>query len=173
MSARKRFLIRCFEVPFYVVLSLNRWFTQKDKGAVSEEVRKILVVEYWQLGDIVILLPFLQNLRATYPEARIALLANPKVVSIVKGQSLIDDFIPVRMPWAQHFSRWRKYNPFSLRWIEVMRALVKLQRAHFDLAFSGRMDIRDNFLLWITGASRTVGYGAGGGGFGVCTGGAL
>jgi heptosyltransferase-2 len=71
----------------------------------------------------------------------------------------------VRVPWAQHFSRWKKYNPFSGHWISLARTLLSVRKRQFDWAFSGRMDVRDNFLLWLSGASRRIGYGFGGGGF--------
>jgi heptosyltransferase-2 len=125
----------------------------------------ILVVEYWNLGDLAILLPFLKNLRRSYPEARISLLVNAGLASFLQGQGLVDEFIPVRVPWAQHFSRWKKYNPFSRHWFSFLATLRALRRRRFDWAISGRMDVRDNLLMWLTGAQRRIGYGLGGGGF--------
>jgi len=63
----------------------------------------------------------------------------------------VDEFIPVRVPWAQHFSRWKKYNPFSGHWISFVRTLLGVRKKQFDWAISGRMDVRDNFLLWLSG----------------------
>jgi heptosyltransferase-2 len=76
----------------------------------------------------------------------------------------VDEFIPIRVPWAQHFTRWKKYNPFSSDWTSVARAIVALRARQFDWAFSGRMDVRDNFFLWLSNARRRIGYGLGGGG---------
>jgi heptosyltransferase-2 len=73
--------------------------------------------------------------------------------------------IVVRVPWAQHYSRWRKYNPFSPFWIEFLRALNLLRARKFDLAFTARADIRENFILWLVNVRRRVGYAFGGGGF--------
>ncbi len=123
----------------------------------------ILVVEYWNLGDLAILVPFLRNLRRSFPSARIALLVNPALASFLGGQRLVDEFIPVRVPWARHFNRLKKYNPFSLDWISLARTMLALRKRRFDWAFSGRMDVRDNFILWLSGARRRIGYGIGGG----------
>jgi heptosyltransferase-2 len=73
--------------------------------------------------------------------------------------------IVVRVPWAQHYSRWRKYNPFSPFWIEFLRTLATLHAKKFDLAFAARADIRENFILWLVNVGRRVGYAFGGGGF--------
>ena len=122
-------------------------------------------MEYWNLGDLVILVPFLRSLRCSFPAAHIALLVNGNLQSFLHGQGLVDEFIPIRVPWAQHFSRWQKYNPFSGLWLQFLNRVWSLRQRQFDCAFSGRMDIRDNFLLWLAGARRRIGYGIGGGGF--------
>lgn len=131
---------------------------------VAEQPTKILVVEYWNLGDLAILVPFLSNLRSTFPRAKISLLINEGLQPLLERQGIVDELIPVRVPWAQHFRRWRKYNPFSLDWISLLSAIYALRKRRFDWAFSGRMDVRDNLLLWLTGARRRIGYGIGGGG---------
>ena len=124
----------------------------------------ILVLEYWNLGDLAILVPFLRNLRRAFPSARISLLINDGLESLFDGQGIVDEFIPVRVPWARHFHRWRKYNPFSQDWISFAHTMRALRKRRFDWAFSGRMDVRDNFMLWLVGARRRIGYGIGGGG---------
>ncbi len=130
----------------------------------AEPPSSILVVEYWNLGDLAILVPFLRNLRRSFPSARISLLVNSDLASFLGGQGLVDEFIPVRVPWARHFNRLKKYNPFSLDWISLARTLLALRNRRFDWAFSGRMDVRDNLMLWLSGAHRRIGYGIGGGG---------
>jgi lipopolysaccharide heptosyltransferase II len=160
---RKRQIIKVIEAlmkPFVTLLDGLRGSTLQE----SQEVQKILVVEYWNLGDIVMQSPFLINLRIRYPQAHIVLLTSPKVVPLISDQGLVDEIIEVRVPWAQHYSRWRKYNPFSSLWIEMLKVLIVLRGKHFDLAFAARADLRDNFILWLTEARRRVGYAFGGGG---------
>jgi len=164
MSARKRLLIRAIEIiarPF--VLTLER--LSRGHETIVGEVKKILVTEYWNLGDIVMLSPFLRSLRIQYPNTSITLLTSPKAAPLLEHQRLVDQVIVVRVPWAQHYSRWRKYNPFSPLWLEFLRTLKRLRIQQFDLAFSVRADIRDNFILWLSNVRRRVGYGFGGGAF--------
>jgi lipopolysaccharide heptosyltransferase II len=164
-GSRKRRVIRAVEALLRPVVSLLDGFQSDLASAPGGEVRKILVVEYWNLGDMVMQSPFLINLRVQYPQAHITLLTSPKVVPLIANQGLVDDIVEVRVPWAQHYSRLRKYNPFSPLWLELHRTLRHLRAEHFDLAFSARADLRDNFILWFSNARRRVAYSFGGGGF--------
>jgi heptosyltransferase-2 len=163
MSPRKWRIVRAFESLLRVSLPFLPRALSPDGSQLQPA--SILVIEYWNLGDLAILVPFLQNLRRSFPGARISLLVNDGLTSFLEGQGLVDEFIPVKVPWAQHFERWKKYNPFSKNWILLLLMLLRLRERQFDWAFSGRMDIRDNLLLWLSGARRRIGYGMGGGGF--------
>jgi heptosyltransferase-2 len=164
IGAGKRLAIRAFEaITRPLVFAMERLGYCSLKP--SAEVHRVLVLEYWNLGDIVMELPFLQNLRIQYPKAHIVLLTSPKVAPLIEHQGLVDQVVVVRVPWAQHYSRWRKYNPFSPLWLELLRTLKSLHRERFDLAFSARADIRDNCMMWLAEVRQRVGYEYGGGGF--------
>jgi heptosyltransferase II len=162
MTQRKWRLVRLLELMLRPLLRL----VPATRHAENETARpgSILVLEYWSLGDLAIVVPFLKSLRRSFPNARIALLVNAALPNFLEGQGLVDEFFAVRVPWAQHFHRWRKYNPFSHDWISLFSAIKALRRRRFDWAFSGRMDLRDNVILWLTGARRRIAYGLGGGG---------
>src|SRR5882757_3603369 len=129
----------------------------RQEENLGAEPKRILVVEYWHLGDLVLLTPFLRNLRRQYPKAHIAYLAHPKVAPLLEGQGLVDDFIPVVAPWAPHMSRWKKY--VSRHHVEFFRCIWKLRARQFDWGFTARADIRDSFVLWAGGVKRRIGYG--------------
>ncbi len=163
ISARKRLLIRAFDwIARPVVRIFDRLLPISSTDTV-EDATKILVMEYWNLGDIVMLSPFLRSLRIQYPNTHITLLTSPKAAPIVEHQELVDEVVVMRVPWAQHYSRSRKYNPFSLLWVELLHTLKSLRLQKIDLAFVARADVRDNFMLWFLRIKRRVGYGFGGG----------
>jgi ADP-heptose:LPS heptosyltransferase len=163
-SSGRRFVIRLAELLLFpMVRAVDFFRARREKG--SSEIQKILVMELGNLGDIVGILPFLKNLRMNYPEARISLLANPGMFPLLENLAFVDELIPARFPWAVHFSQWKRYNPFSAMWAGLARTVLYLRRQGFDLALSGRGDIRDNFIMWLTGIRRRVGYGFLGGGF--------
>ena len=161
MTTRKWRFVKIFEALARLFKAL---IPSPAAANLAESPATMLVVEYWNLGDVAILVPFLARLRRTFPNARISLLVKAGLASLFEGQGIADEFIPVRVPWAQHFHRWRKYNPFSLDWISFANTIRALRKRRFDWAFAGRMDVRDNFLLWLTGARRRIGYGFAGGG---------
>ncbi len=161
MTPRKWCLVRVFEAVLRLLLQI---LPAPRADSWNVQPASILVIEYWNLGDLAIAVPFLRNLRRSFPRARISLLVQTGLESFLEGQGIVDEFIPVRVPWTLHFSRWRKYNPFSRHWISLVRTLVALRSRQFDWAFSGRMDVRDNLILWLSGARRRIGYGIGGGG---------
>jgi ADP-heptose:LPS heptosyltransferase len=163
-STGRRIVIQLAELLLLPVVRSVDFFRAR-RGNGSSEVRKILVMEPGHLGDIIGMLPFFKNLRVSYPDAHIALLANPGAFPLFENLRLVDELIPARFPWAMHFSQWKRYNPFSSLWIQFARAISGVRRRGFDLALSGRGDIRDNFVLWLTGIPRRVGYGILGGGF--------
>jgi heptosyltransferase II len=163
-SSGRRFVIRFAELLLFPIVRCVDFFRSR-RARSSNEVRKILVLESGNLGDIVGILPFLKNLRVDYPEARIAFLANPSMFPLLENLHFVDELIPARFPWAIHFSQWKRYNPFSSLWIQLARAIREVRQREFDLALSARGDIRDNFILWLTGIKRRVGYGFLGGGF--------
>ncbi len=136
----KRRAIRILERILYPVVRM--WERMRPgPNKTAGVVQKILVVEYSLLGDIILLLPFLQNLRAHYPSAQITLLVNPSVLTLLKHQELADELVSVRLPWVEHLSRWRKWNPLSPLWINLVRRLLSLRVRQFDLAFSVRGDV--------------------------------
>jgi ADP-heptose:LPS heptosyltransferase len=162
-SPVKWLLIRVADRLMSPLVWSTRMAGQAKRASSVGEIRKVLVLECWGLGDVVLLLPFLQSLRASFPRASVSLAVNPKSLQLLQAESVADEVIPLPVPWSQHVARRRKYNPFSLSWADLIRSLLALRRQHFDLALTGRMDIRDNFLVWLVGARQRVGYGFAGG----------
>jgi ADP-heptose:LPS heptosyltransferase len=159
----RRSMIPVLDALFFPYVRAVNLFQKPAPRKQDDEIRKILVIEYTKLGDIVLLLPFLHNLRIHYPLAQITLLVDPKAIPLLKEQNLVDELIAVRVPLAMYSSRLQRYNPFSPLWASFLRCLSLLRKREFDLAFVGKADIFQNLMLWMTRAGRRVGYGFRGG----------
>ena len=172
----RRLAVRILEV----FLKPLRWWPPTEVNPSLDGVERILVFEPGSLGDMVMLMPFLKSLRMRFPQANLSLLCRAggkkgqsyasldqaSVKTLLLDQGLVDELIPVGVPWLAHVSPWKKYHPFSLKWPVFAWSLLRLRRRGFDLSFpSGRSDIRYNLVLWLTGAKRRVGYGYAGAGF--------
>jgi ADP-heptose:LPS heptosyltransferase len=119
------------------------------------QVNRILVVEPKHIGDVVLAIPFLAQLRARFPNAKTTLLAAPHARPILQGTGLVDDFIETHLDWSEKSTR---YNPFGYNWRELWRLKRELRGRDFDLAFKACMHIREHVVMGLSGAHRRIGY---------------
>ena len=118
-------------------------------------VQRVLVIEPKNIGDIVLTMPFLAQLKARFPNAAITLLAGPSAKAILQGTGLADDFIETRLDWTEESTR---YNPFGYHWRELWRLKSEMRRRNFDLAFNCSMQIRERVVIGLSGARRRIAY---------------
>ena len=129
---------------------------------IAEEIRNVLVMEPWHIGDVVLATPILRAIRARYATARITVLGKPHAEELLRHSGLVDEVIVFDIPWT---AKTRKYNParYDLR---LLRELIsKLRARRFDLTLDARMDLRSNILTYLSRAPRRIGFDFGGGAF--------
>ena len=128
----------------------------------SPGIERILVIEPWNIGDVVLVTPFLSALRERFPGARVSLLARPYAREILANTGLVDEVIDAQLPWTAPKDKYR----FDAAARRHMRDLIAtLRDRKFDLTIDARMDVRSNLLAAITLAPRRIGYDIGGGGW--------
>jgi heptosyltransferase-2 len=118
-------------------------------------LKRILVVELWNIGDVVLTIPFLAQLRAIFADVEITMLGRPYAAEILAGTGLVDRFIEADLTWK---TEGRSFNPFNYDWAELLRVVPALRERNFDLAFQCRPHAREYALLAVSGARRRVGY---------------
>lgn len=128
----------------------------------DESVRRILVIELWLLGDVVLMTPMLRALRERFPGAEITVLAKPHAEELLRESGLADKIITFDFPWT---AKADKYKPSRYDRRLVRDLIRRLRGENFDLAIDGRMDARSSALAYATGAPTRIGYDFGGGGF--------
>ena len=131
-------------------------------GNSAPAIERILVIEPWNIGDVVLVTPFLAALRDRFPTARISLLARPYARQLLANTGLVDEVIDAELPWTAPKHKYR----FDAAARRHMRDLIAtLRERKFDLTIDARMDVRSNLLAAITLAPRRIGYDIGGGGW--------
>jgi ADP-heptose:LPS heptosyltransferase len=125
------------------------------RPAGRETIRKILVIEPKNIGDLVLTLPFLAQLRALYPKAQVTLLANPFARQIFAGTDFVDEFIDTDLGWSERATR---YNPLAYNWRELSRLRRELPKGGYDVAFKCCMHIREHIVIGFSGACRRIAY---------------
>lgn len=157
-SRRKRAMLAALDFVSRVFPGLAG---NRDRGQLkNEDVKNILVVEPWNIGDIILAIPFLAEVRRKFPAARVTLLARPHAKEVLHGTGLVDSYIETDLGWSEGETR---SNPFGYRWLELLRTGAEMRRRRFDLAFKSRMHIREHVLLAVSGAKRRVAFAFGSG----------
>jgi ADP-heptose:LPS heptosyltransferase len=128
-----------------------------DRGAASVVKPKLLIVELWGLGDLVIATPFI---RAVAEKFDVTLLAKPYALDLRPRLWPAVKVVAFTAPWTAfknkyHFWRW------PLR--EMVRLRRQLAAEQFDFGLSGRLarsggDPRDHLLLKVVGAKERIGF---------------
>ena len=127
----------------------------KGPSKSPSDVRSVLVVEPKNIGDVVLTLPFLAQLRTVFPRAKTTMLANPFARVVLDGTGLVDEFIDANLGWSEEATR---YNPLAYNWRELWRLKRMLPARHFDVVFKACMHIREHLVLGLSGADRRIAY---------------
>ena len=141
-----------------VVSGRKRHSTQSWGTSPDQIARRILLVQCDHLGDALITTAMLPPLRREYPNATIEVLAAPRNKEIFEANLQID---------RVHVWHWNRFNskcPFAWVLAAVWWGLA-LRRRRFDLAIDVRGEFPHAAVLWLSGATRRLGWDAGGGGF--------
>lgn len=129
------------------LLALN--FLRRRKRTVS----RILVIEPWGIGDLVLATGALRSCRTAFPDARIAVLAKSYAEALIVSPEMADEVAAYDFPWTAFTG---KYRLSRYRFTEIARLLLRLRRARYDLVLNARADVRNNLLGAMIGGSRFV-----------------
>lgn len=113
---------------------------------------KLLVVELWGLGDLIIATPFLQAASQRY---EVTLLAKPYAVDLQRRFWPDARVVPFVAPWTAFK---HKYRLLAWPWGEMFRLRNSLGAQRFDFGLSARWDPRDHLLLLLARAKTRLGF---------------
>ena len=121
---------------------------------------KLLIVELWGLGDLVIATPLL---RAAAERFDIILLAKPYALDLQRRLWPEVRVVPFVAPWTAFKN---KYRLWQWPWREIVRLRRQLAGERFDFGLSARRitssplsgDVRDQLLLRLFGVKNRIGF---------------
>jgi ADP-heptose:LPS heptosyltransferase len=114
---------------------------------------KLLVIEFWGIGDLTFSTPLLHA--ATAQGWAITLAGKPHARPLLAPTFPALRFIEYDAPWSAYrekYKVWRWNGP------ELIALIRRLRRERFDAAVSVRNDPRDHLLMWLIGARRRYGF---------------
>jgi len=120
------------------------------------EAERILVMRYRFIGDTILTVPFLRNLRRAFPHARIDVLVGPQSGKVLTGCPYVDELIEFDT------TRFHKYDSGSGAKKNFWTYAHLLHKRQYDTVFVLKRSLSSAFLAFLTGAKRRIGYSANG-----------
>ena len=113
---------------------------------------KLLILEFWGLGDLTFSIPLLRAARERY---EITLVGKEHARPLL-GPTFPDiHFLAYDAPWSAYSG---KYNLWKWDLRELLTLIQRMRAERFDIAVSVRNDPRDHLLMWLIGARERYGF---------------
>jgi ADP-heptose:LPS heptosyltransferase len=122
-----------------------------ERTALPEE--KLLVIELWGIGDLILSTPFLRSVTDKY---QVTLVGKRHACSTLGDTFPRIQFIEWNAPWTVFRG---KYKFWHWNWPALFKVIHKLRLLRPDIAVSVRKDPRDHFLMWMIKARKRIGFG--------------
>lgn len=114
--------------------------------------KRILVMRYRFIGDTILTVPFLRNLRRAYPEAVIDVLVGPESGSVLEGCPYVNELI------SFDTTRFHKYDRGKGRPRNFIAYAVDLRQRKYDLVLVLKRSWSSGLLSWLSAARWRAGY---------------
>ncbi len=110
-------------------------------------------MRYRFIGDTVLTVPFLRNLRRAEPHAFIAWMVAPVSSDVVKGIPYIDEMI-IWDPATIHADSRGTHRSFTAKWSFIR----ELRQRHFDTVYVLKRSLSSAVLALLSGAPQRIGF---------------
>jgi ADP-heptose:LPS heptosyltransferase len=117
----------------------------------SHDYKNILVIRIRAFGDTLLTTPTLRGLKKAYPHARLSILMEPGMASIVKGLPYIDGVVPFDRQGMKRLGKWGEFWA-NLKFYRELRA------KKYDLVVDVIGTPRTALMTLFTGAATRVGF---------------
>ncbi len=113
---------------------------------------KILVVRYRFTGDMVLMVPFLRNLRYKYPDAQIDMLVAPNSGEVISNCPYVNNFI------FFDTTRKHKYENINEKPKSFRYYIELLKKQKYDKAYVLKRSLSSALLVFLCGIPERIGY---------------
>jgi ADP-heptose:LPS heptosyltransferase len=151
---RERRLVAAADRALSLMSALRRVWRRTIPAASP---RRILLLRLERIGDLLMVLPAIADVRELAPQAAIDLVVGSWNLALAQTISAVTRV-------EQLDARWLARGPSGQGVMRLLRHSRAWHRRRYDLAINFEPDIRSNLLLAASGASFTAGYSSGGGG---------
>jgi len=146
-GSKKRFLAFILECFGFFVLKPLVFLA----GRKSTKEFNILLIEPFQMGDVVALSVLLGPLRKKFPTAKIYILGKKGPVQIAKFLSEVEGVLHASFPWSVK-------NGETGSWLTWFSEMWALQKYGFTIGIDVRGDVRSHLSLLLAGCTQIISY---------------
>jgi ADP-heptose:LPS heptosyltransferase len=136
-------------------LLLWPWMRKDGPGQLEGSGRSVLLVEPFQMGDILSLTPLIDPLLTRFPGCKLFFLTKPSSAALLRLDTRVTGVLEFDFIWSDYGLK-RKVNMGYL--LRLIRFMWSLRRCHFDLGIDTRGDVRSQILLSLAGCHTRIGY---------------
>ncbi len=115
-------------------------------------MKKILVVRYRFIGDTVLTIPFLRNLKYSCPDAQIDMIVAPNSGEILEGCPYVDNFI------FFDTTRKHKYENGKNKKKSFFYYVSELRKKKYDKAYILKRSLSSALLCYFAGIKERIGF---------------
>ncbi len=115
-------------------------------------MKKILVVRYRFIGDMILTIPFLRNLRYAYPDAQIDMLVAPNSGEVIEECPYVNNFIYFDT------NRKHKYEQGKGKRKTFFYYVKQLRKEKYDKAYVLKRSFSSAALCFFAGIKERIGY---------------
>ena len=149
---RERALVAAVDRVLGLASTLARPFRRRARPGAP---RRILLLRLERIGDLLMALPAIRDVRALAPAAEVHLAVGSWNLPIARAISYVDRVETLDARWLARGGRGAQ---------RLVAATARWRRTSYDLAINFEPDVRSNLLLAACGARWTAGWVSGGGG---------
>lgn len=117
-----------------------------------KNAKRILVIRYRFIGDTILTVPFLRNLRQACPDAVIDVLVGPQSGSVLENCPYVNELI------VFDTTRFHKYDSGKGKAKNYWHYAFMLRKRKYDCVFVLKRSLSSGFLSLFTGAPLRIGY---------------
>jgi heptosyltransferase-2 len=117
--------------------------------------KKILVMRYRFIGDTVLTVPFLRNLREACPAAQIDLMLEPFSGQVIEGCPYVDRVIPFEFKTIHTYSSGSERSRLSA----YLHYWKLIRQEQYDAAFVLKRSLSSALLVWAARVPHRIGFG--------------
>jgi heptosyltransferase-3 len=120
----------------------------KGGGIDRQGINKILLIQFGDLGDVIVTFPCLRALKASFPDAFLVMAVHEKAQALANACQWVDEVLSIETPADNLFERLRQY----------IRFIIDVRRADYDTVFDLRTGDRSAILSLLTGAKQRISF---------------